>query len=329
MVDLESSKLLVSALWANLASGWDSKGLDHVGSCPQESWVTQSASCLWMLSRKWKTFTYLLGQGKTRAPLRIISKMLWKWRVKNKAHLLHYITQSSQQTSQISVMILTFMNDCEVPRGWTSSLGSHSSEIGSLHEFLPVAGKEKRVSQVIKLKTLLLSTEISTPEKRHWFIIKAVFLLPGNSTGREESFYLLDLVPWFQILIIPLHLWVWLELLPEVRAMFGTSEGLCFKMAGWWWWWYVCVHMIMYACCVILEGCWRIPPGTALESILWQDPVGAGCLCCRQQVSFPGIGPGEWTHVPGECFVLYSLPPLVFVPGPANLAQRLITRPQS
>lgn len=192
------------------------------------------------------------------------------------------MTQCSQQTHQISVMILTYMNDCEAPRGWTSSLGSHNSEMGSLNEVLPVAGKEKRTSQVIKLKTLLLSTETSTPEKRHWFIIKAVFLLLGNS----ESFCLLDLVPWFQILIIPLHLWVWLDLLPEVRAMFRIIEGMCLKMAEWWWRWYGCVHASMCAGCIILEGCW----GEFLLRQVWRASYGRilmGAWCQGYRLQTP------------------------------------------
>lgn len=230
-------------------------------------------------------------------------------------------------------MILTYMNDCEAPRGWTSSLGSHSLKIRSLHEVLPVTGKEKRASQVIKLKTLLLSTEISTPEKIHWFIIEAVFLLLGNSAGGEESFCLLDLVPWFQILIIPLHLWVWLELLPEVRAMFGIIEGLSqngrmvVKVIC------ACTHECVCWLCYSRRVLGRIPFGTSLESILWQDPHGSWIPVLQavgtSQVRFPGTRPGEWTHVLGEYFVLYSLPPPVFVLGPANLAQWLISRPQS
>lgn len=43
-------------------------------------------------------------------------------------------------------------------------------------------------------------------------------------------------------------------------------------------------------------------------------PQGAGASL----VGFPSFRPAEWPQVPGECFVLLSLPPPAFVLGRAN-----------
>lgn len=127
-------------------------------------------------------------------------------------------------------------------------------------------------------------------------------------------------------LITPQYLRMWLELLSEVRAVFGIKmsngrEGCT-----------CVVHASVHNCYIsLLQGrcgelpvwetlCSRLLMGVGFQFCSWQAPLWVALQALDLENDLKSLE---------ECFVLHSLPSLAFVLGRANLSQWLISRPQS